>query len=193
MMPLDERHEKLELAITDELLRMGYLVGKATYHDVMAKEVINRLKRIYDPTSLYIRGRADRIAVHTKTLDSFEWEAKTHESTRHFDMCLEALPLAHHLLQSTLGVRCLYIYQHQPSVTPCGFWVSAMPPIREIRIPDNWGDDKKEWFCGVFKRTWPEVCVIRQGRVGGSGDPFLVIDAKVVATLPDWKSLAITE
>jgi len=78
--PENQAHEKLEQDAKDFLSELGFLTDEATYHTVMNLEVKDRLSRIYTPTSLYLRGRADRIAVHKSLPLVFEWEAKTHES-----------------------------------------------------------------------------------------------------------------
>lgn len=186
-------HQTLESEATEYLNKNGYLVDAATYHTKMRREIVERLQRTYNPTSLYLRGRADRIAIHKIYPVAFEWEAKTHTSEVYHDMTLEALPLCHHISKARLGVECLYIYQdnyprHEHEV---GFWVTQLPPIREIKIPNRWDSATINWYRVMFGLFLPGVRVVEMGRGGGSGDPFIIIDESVVCNLKSWQELAL--
>lgn len=185
--PENQAHEKLEQDAKDFLSELGFLTDEATYHTVMNLEVKDRLSRIYTPTSLYLRGRADRIAVHKSLPLVFEWEAKTHESRNLHDMLLEALPLCHHLIKAQLDVECLYVYRNPHKNHEAGFWIKDIPTVRIIMIPSRWSGDQISWFTGQFKRFFPETDIRSTGSNAGSGDPFLIIDESTVTRLPHWK------
>lgn len=185
-------HKSLEDLVNDYLKLHGYITASATYHDVMPVEVRNRLMRIFTPTSLYIRGRADRIAVHTRSDNVFEWEAKTHVSNKYNDLTIELLPLAHHLRKSEWPflVKCLYIFS--VNGREGGFWTDNLPKIREIWIPRmqrNNDEQFREWMFDMANKYFPDVKVIDNTYVGGSGDPFVIIDKSTIASLPDWRNL----
>jgi hypothetical protein len=186
---LKEKHDVLEGHVADELQSLGYLVTRATYHEVMNEEVANRLKGIYDPTALYVRGRADRIAVHRYHPTVFEFEAKTHESERYNDLTIEALPMVHHIARCRLGVRCLYVYHNPAELFPRGFWVGSMPRVRDLWIPGRWQPLMAEFFRKTFSEFFPGIEIKMGARVSGSGDPFLVVAESDVLALPDWRLL----
>jgi len=185
--PDNPEHIQLENDVRKYLSGLGFLTDEATYHSVMNPKVKDRLSHIYTPTSLYIRGRADRIAVHTQYDIVFEWEAKTHTSKKYHDMTLEALPLCHHLAKIQLDVECLYVYRDSIVGYDCGFWVKDIPPIRVIMIPERWGRAKSDWFKDQFTRFWPETKIRTTPAYGGSGDPFVIIDQSIVAKLSHWQ------
>jgi len=185
--PENQAHKKLEQDAKDFLSELGFLTDEATYHTVMNPEVKDRLSRIYTPTSLYLRGRADRIAVHKSLPLVFEWEAKTHESRSRHDMLLEALPVCHHLIKAQLGVECLYVYRNPHKNHEAGFWVKDIPAARIIMIPSRWNADQISWFKGQFKRFFPEIEIRSVGRTAGTDDPFLIINESIVMRLPHWK------
>ena len=185
--PENPAHEKLEQDVRDFLSELGFMTDESTYHTVMDPKVVDRLSRIYTPTSLYLRGRADRVAVHESLPLVFEWEAKTHASRNLHDMLLETLPLCHHLAKAQLDVECLYIYRNPHKNHEAGFWVKDIPAARIIMIPSRWDADQISWFKGQFKRFFPETDIRFTGSNAGSGDPFLIIDESIVMRLPHWK------
>jgi hypothetical protein len=190
MMHLNKKfHDPFEAAVAEGLRSRGYCVQGATYHEVFPDEVVRRLQGIFTPTALYVRGRADRVAVHAKRDLVFEWEAKTHVSKKYHDMCLEAVPLAHHVLKCRLGVRCLYVYQDPGELYAKGFWVHRMPPVRDVWLPDRWIDFAREYFLGVLSEFFPGVPLKDKCKTYGTGDPYVVIDHSEVLRLPSWETL----
>ena len=121
-------HSDLQDRVSTYLISRGFVVDDAPYHEKMTREVSDRLKQQRNPTALYLRGRADRVAVH-KILDlSFEWECKTHSSRKYSDICIEAMPFFHHRSRYEMsGVKCLYIYENPFNGESYGFW--AHQPI----------------------------------------------------------------
>lgn len=195
-------HKKLESDVRDFLKSHNFLFYEATYHAVADKEVKDLLATRFTPTALYLRGRADRIAIHKTKPIEFEFECKTHENTRFHDCTIEMLPLIHHLSKSKLGVKCLYTYRDDiPRVyqisekeygrtsipIECGFWVDQLPVVREIRIPPRKTNDI-DWFEQLAKNWFPGIA-INYKDVGGTGDPFLIIDQPIIETYPHWQIL----
>jgi len=190
-MPLvsDNYHEKFERRVIEKLRAIGFSVSSATYHDVLERDVSEALARNYSPTALYIRTRADRIAVRHDL--SFELECKTHENARYEDMTLEILPVIHHINKVDLGVDCLYAYWNPFTAMYRGFWVSDMPRVRDIRIPSNtrYDDDA----VGVVKQAesiFDEARVYTNaGRGDGSNDPYIIIDKSDVQNMRRLKDI----
>ena len=179
-------HTALEAEVGEYLIGLGFEIASATYHTVMPGNVRDLLQNNYSPTALYLRGRSDRIAVRPDGV-VFEWEAKTHGKSGR-DMCVEALPLAHHILKARLDVRCLYVYRHLALGHEAGFWVHQLPPIRDLYIPTfRWSQQQIAWFGSVFNEIFPGTPVRMMSHVFGTGDPFLVIAERVIKTLPHWK------
>jgi len=175
--------------VNEYLEGLGYLTGSFAYHDVMPLPIKNRLQYLFTFTSLYIRGRADRVAVHKSSNDVFEYEVKTHNKKGN-DLLIELLPFLHHLNKSRLGVRCLYIFNVQNQQG--GFWIDKYPPIRIVMIPsnDHWHDLQNELYkmsVGIL----PDIKIVKVGEVNGSGDPFLIIDKVEIAKLPHWKEIIL--
>lgn len=187
-----EFHKKLIDDVTNFLKQLDFRVDSAPYHKKMGKEIIGMLQRRDDPTSLYLRGRADRIAVLEDPPLVFEWEAKTHENKDRHDMVIEALPLAFHILKAQYGVKCLYIYRNPHEGHEVGFWVHEVPDIRVIMIPRNrWGEDKRLWFRGIFRSCFPGIHISEPTLKCclGSLDPFAIVDESIVLDLPNWRGL----
>lgn len=183
-----EPHANLETDVTQYLESNGYIVDSAPYHDKMDKSIIKVLQNIYTPTGLYLRGRADRIAVKRNPPTVFEWEAKTHKSQSRHDCVIEALPICTHLIHAKyLAVRCLYVYRNPFKNQDFGFWVHQIPPIRIIMIPGRWNKIQRQHFEQVFNLILPQVKVVSIGRTRGTDDPFLIIDESEMKKLPHWK------
>jgi hypothetical protein len=121
-MGLDANHDRLEADVKDFLTNEGFLTASATYHDVYDEPMVEILQTRYSPTALYIRGRADRVAVHSGLPIEFEYECKTN-SGKHRNMAVEALPWLHHLSKVSLGVRCLYVYRDTVASMDRGVWI----------------------------------------------------------------------
>lgn len=189
-MSLNKQHTAFESAVLKWLNENGFHSTSATYHDVMKKETVDFLHLRFTPTALYVRGRADRMVFHKKHMIDFEVECKTHINPNRDDMLIEMLPLAHHLSKVSLGVDCLYAYQDMKG-REYGFWCSEIPKIKVIFIPSRWNKNLLPFFQNVASKIFPEIEVVTDIHVGGSGDPFLIISRKTLDSLPDWKNLVL--
>jgi len=181
-------HKTLESDVKSYLESRNYLIYEATYHAIASVETRNILSRRFTPTALYLRGRADRIAIHKEYTFEFEFECKTHLNSKYHDMTLELLPLIHHLSKSKLGVKCLYIYRHKDM--ECGFWMDELPQIRQIWIPPaRWQTQQSiAWFESISNIFFDGIDIVTSA-VAGTGDPFLIIDESTVKNLVHWQSL----
>lgn len=185
-----EPHAILESGAAKYLQDLGFYIHESTYHSIMPQILKDILTRRFSFTSLYIRGRADRLAIHSNLPIEFEWEAKTHNNIKYNDLTLEALPLIHHISKSKLGVECLYIarvHNHE-----FGFWIDKMPPIRNIFLPPrSIYDPIRDKLKIIFKDYFPNK-EIYEWRTGGTNDPFIIIDSEEINKLPDWRELVIS-
>jgi len=187
---LNTEHEQFEAHVVEWLSTHGWCVEDLTYHNRLSTQLKNILIYRNSPTALAVRSRADRISICLDYPVEFFLEIKTTLFPQHQNIALEAFPLAIHALQAKHGIRCLYVHRHATTKKECGFWVHQLPPLREIRIPRRWDNDTTLWFRSVFESIFPAVPVIDTPS-RGSGDPFAIIDASVVKTLPHWKRLVI--
>jgi hypothetical protein len=187
---LSKHHDSFEAEIGRSLESLGFMVDHATYHVTYRPRVKTRLAEMSHPTALYLRGRADKIAIHTIFDYGFEWECKNHNSSRLHDACIEALPLAHHLCHAGYYAHCLYAYRNPDRHPDVGFWVQDLPPLRELFIPDRWDQDHVNFFHHVFRAAFPSVPVRVGHPTRGSRDPFAVIAEATVRALPSWQRLA---
>jgi hypothetical protein len=186
-------HQTLERRVADYLHESEFETGNSTYHETYAPALRRILQRTFEPTSLYIRAKADRVAAHRTLPLVFEWDAKTHKSSQYADCTLEVLPIALHLANAAFDVRCLYAYHNPFTGHECGFWIHDMPRVRAIHIPDRWTPPLKKWFGMMFFSYFPDTPVRETRWRGGSGDPYLIIDRYDVEQLPHWQSLIAQE
>lgn len=186
-------HAQLEKDVTSYLESSGFIVDSAPYHEKMKPQIIKTLQNIYTPTALYLRGRADRIAIKKYPPSVFEWEAKTHQSRKYGDWCIESLPLCtHKIIYDLLGIRCLYVYRDPFRGYDSGFWIKNIPTVRELKMPPRWNSNNslKMYFLKVFKKIFPNTNISDMSYApAGSGDPFVIIDESIVKKLPHWKNL----
>jgi hypothetical protein len=189
--PDHEPHKQLETDVAEFLESLDFAVEEMTYHDKMSDLVRERLSHIYTPTSLYLRGRADRSAIHRTKQIVFEWEAKTHGGSKYHNMALEAMPFIHHLTRAQHCVRCLYCYRDPERGYECGFWIEKHPPIWQIKVPSRWNGNLKFWFEQQFEMFLSDIPVMNLNGTGGSDDPFLLIKENDVQQLPGWKDLIL--
>ena len=175
-------HVDLEAEVITHLTSAGFMVSSATYHDVMPSEVVRTLSKQKNPTSLYVRTRADRIAAHPTFDVSFLVECKTNGGS-YRNMAIEALPFLHHRQDAAMGVRCLYIYRDMVSGVEGGFWASSEIPVESLKIPDKWASLER-----LLVPHFPGVKVQRIRTANGSNDPFIVVrESNLKAVLCDWR------
>lgn len=181
---LHQGHSKLEDSFRQELNDLDFLTDDLTYHSKMLPEIKNRLSLIYEPTSLYTRTRADRVAVHKYYPFVFHFEPKTHDSRKYHDWTIEVYPLAlHKTIAMDYGIRCLYIFYNPFTGDEAAFWSNNIPDLSCVMIPDRDVNDVN-WYENFCIRTFPNTRIQHIGRVNGSGDPFVIIDQSIVKTLP---------
>ena len=167
--PDDPHHAALEAEIIFVAEGYGWLVGAATYHAAMPDPVKLALSRCYDVAALYVRARADRVAVKGPRCILFE--AKTNPG-KWLRASIEALPLVHYI---RLGMPCLYIYRDVKDGYEAGFWTTDMPTIEVVMIPDRWSAAMRTFFTTQFRSVWPEVEIASIPSTNGSGDPYVCI------------------
>jgi hypothetical protein len=178
--PEIKSHSVLQDDVTSFLDDQGFLIASAAYHDVMRPDPVRRLQAMRNLTALYVRARADRVAIHKRWDLTFQFELKTNTGV-HQNMAIEALPLAHHIASSKLGNETLYIYRGEG--VEGGFWASDPLPIECLKLPSKW-QDLRPFLASAF----PGVRIDSIPRVSGSGDPFIVISkARLPMVLVNWR------
>jgi hypothetical protein len=155
----------------------------------MEQRAADKLRFTFSPTALCIRANADRIAAHPDDGMAFYYEAKAGTGN---DICIEALPLADHICHAQRGVLCLYCSFDKLNVDR-GFWTHTVPPLRTLFIPIQRDPRLLDWYEEILPPLFPGVDIVSLGRTAGSNDPFVVIDASVVADLPSWQELFLHE
>ena len=188
-MNIHRAHSVFENEVRMYFEAQDFLTDEATYHEVMDENVKNRLASIYEPTSLYIRGRADRVSVHKSLPIACQWEAKTHDTYGKHDMVLELMPFLHHLTAGELGVRCLYAYRDKGINLEVGFWMDSIPRIRTIFLTTRLTGELDALITPAIRKYMPNAQVKRNFVARGSNDPFLIIDEQDVRRLQDWREL----
>lgn len=189
----NENHARLEVEVTEFLRGHGFLIDAATYHDKMRPDLVERLRFVDTPTALYVRGRADRVAVHSTLPVCFEFECKTKSYARRDkpDVFIEALPLAHHVLKAVLGARVLYVYRDDYMPLSFGIWAELIPEIvDEVRITP------RAVAAGVapfLKVLFGDKCQPWTYGNGGSGDAYIVIGRDRVLEASDFRLEVIAE
>ncbi len=181
-------HQELQDDVDAFLRDNDFLCDEATYHAALSPDVGLLLQTRYDLTSLYLRGRADRIAIHATLPVTMEWECKTHLSRRYQDLTVELLPLFHHMVKAALGVECLYCCRNPHTGQDFGFWAHALPSVRDVRIPPRWPEQNRALLRLRAEKRFPSARIY-ENETRGSDDPFIVIPYSVVRGLPDWRDL----
>jgi len=185
--PNDPHHLALERDIITFAESHDWVIGSATYHSVMPQPVQLALQRCWDPAALYVRARADRVAV--KENDCRLFEAKTN-SGQWNRAAIEANPICHYI---RLGIPCLYIYRDYKDGFEAAFWTTAMPCIDVVFLPDRWDAALRRYFRGQFRDVWPDVEIQSLSSVNGSCDPYVVISREsLTAVAVDWRAIFAT-
>lgn len=186
----DERHAELQSDVMRFAESLGFITDEATYHTVMGPETVRRLQFLDTETTLYLRGRADRICVHKTQPIAFEVECKSKPpNSSGKDWTIEAYPLAVHcMLSAVAGVDCLYAYRDVVNGFECGFWCSEIPSIRDLFFTsrNSFLQPRIEQMMWYGTSDY-NIKKIKSG--AGSNDHFAVIDISVARNLPNWRSL----
>ena len=193
-MPDMQRHEQFLERIDGQLQEMDFNKSiPMGYHDIMPKETVELLKSRYDSTSLYLRGRTDRISIHKKKALTLIWDGKLHESKKYHDCCIEFYQFrTYFVLSDCCEVRFLYIYY-----TPFGEdkIIKSFEPdnikIREVKVPNRYEKRYDSIRSSVKKHLHIDDEIVNQCKNSpyGSNDPYIIIDQSTLCELPDWKSI----
>lgn len=180
-------HSELEREAITYISGCGYFIMSLCYHEVMPRDIKNKLQLLFSLSALYIRSRADRLAIHRSQDRQFEFECKTHVNQKYNDLTLEIYPALMHLSKRDF-IDTLYIVE--VNGRQGGFWVSHFPTVRQIIIPGRPKNQRVASFIILnAPRFFPGVPVYESWSVNGSGDPFAIIDKSEIAQLPDWRTL----
>ena len=170
---------------TTFVCKKGYLVFEQTYHKSLPVATAELLRVNPLVSALYIRSRADRIAISRTR--QFEFEVKTHFNSRYGDLTIEVIPFLMHYAKR-MFIDCLYVCS--VNNREFGFWISKPPKIREVNIPPlNKNQYVKETINSFRNESMFRDVVWKEKIVNGSGDPYLVIDRSEICNLRDWKEL----
>lgn len=170
-------HDVFQMHVVSALRRCGFAIDDRTYHRYSTDGVQERLRRMANPTALFLRGRSDFAAVHQWLDIAFNVEAKTTRSIAFVKV--EAVHLLTHIvLWNHRRVECLYAIYDRNTQKHFGFWVHDMPPIREIVVPSRWHWTWQAYYDAIFRQELPQVTVrLYDGAPAcGSGTPYAVLD-----------------
>lgn len=182
----DPNHRQLESEVAEFLAAAGFLLPPAsTYHSIWPDDMVDLMQNRWSPTSLMLRGKADRVAVHAHLDVSFQWECKTSRGKR---FSTEALPLSAHMAVTGLGTVCVYFCRHLKWDVDRAFVVSPESIAKFSCFMEPIGNR-----CTVPSKT------IR-GHLGmqvpivpteskGSKDPFVLMERNEYECLPLWSEI----
>ena len=185
-------HKRLEADVIDWLTGNGFMVESNTYHDRLPKSFSDRLRVMYNQTSLVVRTGADRLAIHRERDFAFLLEFKTICDPKWANLAVEALPLSVHVEKAKLGTRCLYVVR---DVIPgreyegC-FWADKPIPADALFVPRRFqGTELERRMIAAF----PRLEVRRPDSVNGSGDPYVRVKRETFNTFmfPDWRTAVL--
>jgi hypothetical protein len=181
--PDDPHHAQLEGDVIAHATACGYHVGSATYHTVMPEPVRDALSRCWDVAALYIRGRADRVAVRDQRCILFEAKTNSGPWPR---AAIEALPLSFYV---RLGVPCLYVYRDVTRGFELAFWTTNLPIIDVIFLPHRFSQ-LDQVYRQEFARVWPGIEIQALPGCNGSRDPYVAIRRESLeAVAVDWRAV----
>lgn len=184
----DPRHATLQEKVNQYLKEHDYRVTSAAYHEVFDPAIVRLLQKRFTLQALYLRGRADRLAVSSSRPIEFEFELKTHHNGKYFDLCVELLPFLHHQKKCQLGVDCLYIFE--VNGIEGGFWVSKWPPVMRVNFSGRTEYRPLENTIKEFvHRNLPNANIYSSHSGNGSGDPYLIVEREYVETARHWKKI----
>jgi len=180
--PDNRFHKQFQTEVTGVLEQHGFMVGSFAYHDVLKKDLVNRLEHSRYPTSLCIRTNADCFAIN-RTLDfSFFVELKTNAGT-YRNMALEALPLAKHRQDHCLGAITVYFYRDVKSQVEGAFFAHKVP-CEKLFIP------KGNSYLGYLKNSFPDAQIENRPSTDGSNDPYILVpESRLESLLIPWRKL----
>lgn len=176
-------HDQLEGELVPILAAAGYSTITNTYHNVLTPEEVDQLRRVYTPTALLVRTRADRLALHPGKKDCFFLEVKSPPATK--KLHLEALPVLSHVHEHLMfGAECMYVYRGPMSGGRIvGEYIEdLLPQVTTLTLTP-----RAKNLPNCFDNLPPHISIVRREKVFGSGDPFFSIPAEYVGR---WKPLS---
>jgi len=185
-----QQHTQFEQKIYRELEYYGFTIHDLTYHTHLPPHTQEKLRTLQNPTSLLIRTRADRIAIHQTLPIITKIEVKT-SSYHDGSFAIEAFPLATHAIETTtMNIPCLYICYHTRTQHEYGFWTQhIIPHIQHIFIPPRWHtftQENQQWLLNAFPHAKLHY---QHYHTRGSNTPYTRIPKPITKTLPHWKQL----
>lgn len=182
-------HQDLQSKVADFLIGNDFLIHDGTYGTNAKENIRKLLSRRFSLTALKVRTRADLFVIHNSIKSEFFIEFKTHYSQKQSDLCIELFPLLSHVLDSSLEIKCLYIFQ--VAEISGGFWAHDLPKIRQIFFPNrieyvNVNPVLKKMSAILM----PNVPIIER-KTEGSGDPFCIVDNIELINCLSWNRLIL--
>ena len=156
----------------------GFSCIDTSYHHLHSKDDYDVIRRCNDTTALAYRTASDFIACLGKNTALYA-ELKVGTS-QHF-CYIEAFPLALHVLQSYLGIRCLYIYAGRITdgeLVAC-FAEDILP--NKLVIPQ-----RNSKITPYLLQSFTCSVEYRETATGTSGDAFVMVSA---SRIRHWKPL----
>lgn len=194
-MPFEQRrqtHDQFYEEVRAWFKSIGFETESSTYHDHWGSKAVDAIRAHFDPTSLYVRFRADNVAVHVNpSVGSIQWDTKTNQSSLFGNMALELIPLIlHKIMSDNFAVPCLYCYRDSYRNLEAGFWTNSIPPLMRIEIPTyRWHSVMVNWFKEMCQAHFPTTRVALSDKTSGSGTPFVLVSEYEVRKLCHWKLL----
>lgn len=188
----DHHHDGLMEEFKDHLKKKGYLWYEADYGSIAGDDCKDTLRKRTAPSSVFLRTRADRIAVRHDC--EFEFDAKTKQNA-YDDIAIEALPLIHHsLIFSYFALRCIYAFRWiQRECPDVGFFVDMeFCSLVDTVWIFTWRDDMaqvNEWMRQAQPTFFPNAEVRELRGCRGSGDPMAIVSAHKARKMPHWERL----
>ena len=185
------QHNSFEKEVNLFLIEKDFLTDTVTYHNKMGEEIGKRLCNSRNPLAIYLRHRADRIAIHKELDIVFDWEVKTHNNPDKEGLCIDLISLAVHFTihSSMFNADCLFAYKNPYNDREVGFWISQMPDIKAIFL--NVNRPNLEWYRKLAEFYFPDKDIVEISNSFGSGDPFVVIKEETLNKLLHWKILIL--
>ena len=185
--PNDPNHAKLQEDVVKFLTDKGFWITEDTHHTTMPSPLVHRLSEINTPTSLYIRTRADLVAVHHSLNLVIQVEVKT-RCGKSPNVAIEAIPLMFHREMSSVAVDTLYIYRDPIDPWEFGFWVKEMPTPDALFVPKKWNHRMYQYVTALSRSRFPVVKIV-ESDVEGSGDPYYLWKRDWLKDQVDWRVL----
>lgn len=196
MSPLiDGGHARLESDVIEFLTARDFLTASATYHEVFEDGIAEMLKWRQSAAAVFVRHRADRIAVHKSLPLEFEWDAKCsyHANDSFWKrgmIFLDLVPYAYARNLLELGISTLYCCRERKSGLDVGFWSHEVQDglIDTINIPPRWLGPERDYYEYLVRTMFPS-CEPASFRTGGSNDPYIKLVMPEELPERDWREV----